>query len=225
MSLSGAISAAVTALSAQSAALSLISNNLANSSTTAYKTTTASFASLLAGGGATSGVASGGVSLSGISNISEQGLLTSTSVSTNIAIDGSGFFVASGRRRGGGVYYTRNGEFEVNENGYLVNNGYYLQGWETDSDGNVIGGTTASNLESIDVDSISTMVSETTEMSFSRQPAGRRGRHRHLHQLARTLRFARHGCKRDGDLDQGRRQPVDRSASAIRSATACRSAP
>lgn len=166
MSLSGAISASVTALTAQSAALSLVSNNLANSSTTAYKTTSASFASLLAGGGATSGIASGGVSVAGVTNVSEQGLLTSTSVASNIAIDGSGFLVASDAADGGATYYTRNGEFTVNADGYLVNNGYYLQGWQTDSAGNVLGGTTASNLESVDIDSVLTMAAPTTELSL-----------------------------------------------------------
>ncbi|MBU1174152.1 MAG: flagellar hook protein FlgE [Alphaproteobacteria bacterium] len=166
MSLSGAISAAVTALSAQSSALSLVSNNLANASTTAYKTTSASFASLLSGGSAVSGVASGGVAISGVSNVTEQGLLTSSSVSTNVAIYGNGFFVTNDAAEGGAAYYTRNGEFSVDADGYLVNNGYFLQGWPTDADGTVVGGTTASNLESIDVDSISTIASPTTETSF-----------------------------------------------------------
>lgn len=166
MSLSGAVSAAVTALSAQSSALSLVSNNLANASTTAYKTSSASFASLLSGGSSTSGVASGGVAVTGIANVADQGLLTSSSVTTNVAIYGNGFFVANDASEGGATYYTRNGEFAVDAEGYLVNNGYYLQGWPTDADGNVIGGTTASNLESIDVDSISTIASPTTETSF-----------------------------------------------------------
>lgn len=167
MSLSGALSAAVSALNAQSSALSLISNNLANSSTTAYKTSSASFASLLAGGSESSGVSSGGVTVTGVADISAQGLLDTSSVSTNVAIDGSGFFIATDAVDGGGIYYTRNGEFSVDDDGYLVNNGYYLQGWPTDEEGTVIGGMTEANLESIDVDAISTMISETTEMSLS----------------------------------------------------------
>ena len=166
MSLSGAISAAVTALTAQSSALSIVSNNLANSSTTAYKTSSASFASLLSGGSSSSGVAAGGVAISGVSNVSEQGLLDASTVTTNVAIYGDGFFVANDAADGGGTYYTRNGEFAVDAEGYLVNNGYYLQGWPTDASGNVIGGATASNLESIDVDSVSTIASPTTETSF-----------------------------------------------------------
>ncbi len=166
MSLSGAISAAVSALNAQSAALSLISNNLANSSTTAYKTSSASFASLLAGG-ESSGVSSGGVAVSGVANISEQGLLDSSIITTNVAIDGSGFFIAKDAVSGGSTYYTRNGKFAPDDDGYLVNNGYYLQGWKTDEKGNVIGGMTDANLQTIDIDSISTMISKSTKMAFA----------------------------------------------------------
>ncbi|RYH13871.1 MAG: flagellar hook protein FlgE, partial [Alphaproteobacteria bacterium] len=48
MSLSSAVNSAVSALNAQSAALALVSNNLANTSTVGYKTTSASFSAMLA---------------------------------------------------------------------------------------------------------------------------------------------------------------------------------
>ena len=47
MSLTGALSSAISALNSQSQALAMISDNLANSSTVGYKTTTASFDSLV----------------------------------------------------------------------------------------------------------------------------------------------------------------------------------
>lgn len=166
MSLSAAVNAAVSALNAQSTALALVSNNLANTSTVGYKTTSASFSSLLAGTTGKSSAASGGVIANAVSNISAQGLLTTSSVSTNMAISGNGFFVVSSGVDDGSTLYTRNGEFDVDSDGYLVNNGYYLQGWATDSDGNVIGGTNASNLTSIDVDSVATIAEPTTEMSM-----------------------------------------------------------
>jgi flagellar hook protein FlgE len=165
MSLSSAVNAAVTALNAQSSALAMVSNNLANASTTGYKTTTASFASLVAGSSAATSAA-GGVLATGVSNITGQGLLTTSSVSTNVAIDGNGFFAVADGVDSTDMYYTRNGEFSVDSDGYLVNNGYYLQGWKTDADGNIEGGATASALETIDVDAISTIAAATTAVSM-----------------------------------------------------------
>ena len=161
MSLSSAINSAVSALNAQSSALAMVSNNLANSSTVGYKNTTASFSSILAGS-MSSGSASGGVKVSAVQDVTAQGLLTSSSTSTNMAILGSGFFVVSPSAEGGEYVYTRNGEFSVDENGLLQSGGYYLQGWPTDADGNVVGGTTSTNLQTIDTDAIATIAQPTS---------------------------------------------------------------
>jgi flagellar hook protein FlgE len=167
MSLTGAINSAVSGLNAQSAALAIVANNLANTSTTGYKTTTTSFSSMLAGStGVDSTVASGGVVASGVSNISAQGQLTDSEVSTNMAISGSGFFAVAASTEDSSVYYTRNGEFSVDSEGYLVNNGYYLMGWETDADGNVIGNATNGNLVAIDTDAIASIAEATSTMSM-----------------------------------------------------------
>jgi flagellar hook protein FlgE len=165
MSLSGALNSAVSALNAQSSALAMISDNLANSTTTGYKTTSASFSSLLTGTSSGSSYSSGGVSVAPTSNISAQGLLAASSVSTNMAIDGNGFFVVSSESDTNDTFYTRNGEFTVDAEGYITNNGYYLQGWPTDADGDVKGGGTGS-LEAIDTKAISTIASATTTASL-----------------------------------------------------------
>ncbi|WP_417711081.1 flagellar hook protein FlgE [Roseibium aggregatum] len=165
MSISGALNAAISALFAQSQALSNISDNLANSSTTAYKTTSTSFSSLVASSGGGSG-SSGGVTSTSRSNITEQGLLVSSSSSTDLAIDGDGFFVVSDQSSGGSSYYTRNGEFEIDSDGYLTNDGYYLMGWTTDDNGNAIGGTSEAALVAIDVDSVQSSVDATTQVSM-----------------------------------------------------------
>lgn len=163
MSLMGALNSAISSLYAQSQALSNISDNLANSETTAYKTTSTSFSSLVAGSGSSS---SGGVTATSTSNVTEQGLLVSSSSNTDLAIEGDGFFVVSNNVENGASYYTRNGEFEVNSDGYLTNNGYYLMGWETDSDGNVIGGTSENSLTAIDIDSVQSSVDATSEVKM-----------------------------------------------------------
>lgn len=165
MSLSGALNSAVSALSAQSTALAMISDNIANASTYGYKTVSASFESLLTGT-SSSTYSSGGVAVSTVQNISMQGLLTSSTTATNMAIDGSGFFVVTTGADSANTSYTRNGAFTVNESGYLTNGEYYLQGWPTDAAGNVTSGTTASALESINTTAVSSIAAATTELSM-----------------------------------------------------------
>jgi flagellar hook protein FlgE len=157
------MNSAISALYAQSSALATISSNLANSSTTAYKSGSTSFSSMVAGSTTSS---TGTVTSSTRTNVSEQGTLTSSGVDTNLAIDGDGFFVVTSDVSGGETYYTRNGEFAVDEDGYLANDGYYLMGWATDADGNIIGGTTEASLVAIDVDAIQSSVGATTTVGF-----------------------------------------------------------
>lgn len=165
MSLSGALNSAVSALSSQSSALAMISDNIANAGTYGYKTVSASFESLLTGT-SSSTYSAGGVAVSTVSNISMQGLLTASTTSTNMAIDGNGFFVVATGSDSANTYYTRNGEFTVDASGYLTNGDYYLQGWPTDASGNVVGGTTASALESISTTAVSSIAAATTELSL-----------------------------------------------------------
>lgn len=165
MSLSAAISSAVSALSAQSSALATVSNNLANSSTVGYKASGTSFAALVAGDVGTASAA-GGVSARQQSAVATQGLLTTSTVATNVAISGDGMFAVAADADSNELLYTRNGEFTTDSEGYLVSNGYYLQGWKTDADGAVIGSATAGNLTAIDTDSISSVASATTTASM-----------------------------------------------------------
>ena len=167
MSLTGALSSAISALSAQSQSLSMISDNIANTSTTGYKTTSAMFDDLVTASSNTTSYASGGVTVSGRANITQQGLLAATSNATDVAIQGSGFFVVSSATSGGTTSYTRNGAFSTDNAGYLENNGSYLEGWRTDSDGNVVGNESASNLQAINTQVASTSGSATTKTTIA----------------------------------------------------------
>ncbi|WP_407178848.1 flagellar hook protein FlgE [Bradyrhizobium sp. STM 3562] len=135
MGLSGALSSAISALASQSTALSMISDNISNSDTTGYKTTSAMFDDLVTASSSSTSYAAGGVTVSGRANITQQGLLAATTNATDVAIQGSGFFVVTDGLSGGNTFYTRNGAFTTDNQGYLVNNGYYLEGWPTDSTG------------------------------------------------------------------------------------------
>ncbi|RXT51549.1 flagellar hook protein FlgE [Bradyrhizobium betae] len=167
MSLTGALSSAISALSAQSQSLSMISDNIANSDTTGYKTTSGMFDALVTASSNTTSYASGGVTVSGRANITQQGLLAATSNATDVAIQGTGFFVVGSATSGGITSYTRNGAFTIDNAGYLENNGSYLEGWRTDADGNVVGSESASNLSSINTQIASTSGSATTKTTIA----------------------------------------------------------
>jgi len=115
-----------------------ISNNLANVNTTGYKKTKMEFQDLLyqtmiePGGTTSEGVklpgslqVGLGVKSSGSSRSFEQGSITRTGNSWDVAISGSGFFQM--RMPDGTTNYTRDGSFKVNADGVLVNaQGNYL---------------------------------------------------------------------------------------------------
>ncbi len=165
MSLNGAMNTAVSALKAQGQALSMVSTNLANSSTVGYKSTHARFATLVTEMASGTAFAGGGVTSSARQNVSAQGLIEPSSNSTDIAIDGNGMFVVATRPGGGSHYYTRNGEFDTDEDGYLVANGYYLMGWATDAAGNVANPDDAT-LQVININARNQSAKATTEIGL-----------------------------------------------------------
>lgn len=165
MSLSGAMSSAVSALQAQSSALSTISYNIANASTTGFKASSTSFSSLLTSSGSSSDI-SGGVTGTVRANVAASGLTETTSSATDLAIDGDGFFVVSGTTDAASTYYTRAGAFEIDDDGYLASNGYYLTGWPTDTDGSVVGSTSSANLQAIDTDEVSVYAAPTSTIAL-----------------------------------------------------------
>lgn len=133
MSLFGALKTGVTGLTAQSSAMSIISDNIANVNTVGYKAGSASFSTLVTKQTSSTAYSSGGVQCRNRTGIDAQGLLSGTTRSTDLGISGNGFFVTTTTSNPGteDLYsYTRAGSFEVDENGYLRNaNGAYLQAW------------------------------------------------------------------------------------------------
>ena len=155
MSLYGAMQSAVSGLNAQSQTLAIISDNIANSSTTGYKTTQASFSSMVTQQSASSQYSAGGVSVTGMQNVSEQGLIEATSSNTDLAIDGNGLFVVTDAN--GDYFYTRDGEFQIDDEGYMrTNDGYYLMAYELDANGDPVGGNSndLASLSRVNVDGV-----------------------------------------------------------------------
>jgi flagellar hook protein FlgE len=120
------LNSSVSGMLADSNWLSSISQNVANSNTTGYKNVETDFSSLvdqIANGDQDFG----GVATSQVSLNSLQGSVVSTSTATDLAVQGSGFFVVSDAS--GALYLTRNGSFTPDASGNLVNSaGYYLMG-------------------------------------------------------------------------------------------------
>lgn len=151
MSLSGAMNTAVSALNAQSQALSVISNNIANSGTSGYKAVTTSFSSLVTQTFTGTNYSGAGVVSSARQNVAAQGNIEATGNDTDLAIDGNGMFVVRYGDDNQSTYFTRNGEFDQDPQGYLVNNNYYLMGWPTDEDGNLTVTQSSATLQKINV--------------------------------------------------------------------------
>jgi flagellar hook protein FlgE len=148
MGIFDALNTSVGGLQAQSFALQNISGNIANASTTGYKGIGTSFEDLIPDATTPNRQVAGGVTAFAQATISTQGTVSASTVATNMAITGDGFFSvqqASGTVNNAPVFsgvtdYTRRGDFQVNANGNLVNGaGYYLMGVAVDKTGNPLG--------------------------------------------------------------------------------------
>lgn len=107
-------SQAVSGMNAASSNLDVIGNNIANSATAGFKSSTISFADMFAG----SNIGMGTKVAAVIQNFND-GTTTSTSRGLDVALSGNGFFRMTDAA--GSVYYSRNGQFTLDENRNLVN--------------------------------------------------------------------------------------------------------
>ncbi|HEV2560076.1 MAG TPA: flagellar hook-basal body complex protein [Microvirga sp.] len=136
MGLFGALTTAVSGLRAQSYSMQNISGNISNSQTPGFKRVDTSFVDMVPELPYRSEVAGSVNAFSKLTN-TIGGDPLSTSLSTNVAISGQGFFMVQERVGYAGSnpvfgnidYYTRRGDFEIDKDGYLVNGaGFYLRG-------------------------------------------------------------------------------------------------
>ena len=110
---------ALAGINAANTDLNVTANNLANVDTTGFKQSRAEFADLYAqtqGNGSTT--VGNGVKVADIAQQFGVGNPISTGNNLDLALTGAGFFIMSNN---GAVSYTRNGAFQVDRNGYLVN--------------------------------------------------------------------------------------------------------
>ena len=134
----GSLFAGISGLNANATAMTVIGDNISNVNTTAFKSNRSSFANVLSQSlnGSTGSSIGRGVEFWGTSPMWTQGSLENTGSATDLAINGKGFFIVNDAA--GSSFYTRAGQFYLNELGDMVNpSGYVAQGYEIDEDGNL----------------------------------------------------------------------------------------
>jgi flagellar hook protein FlgE len=140
MSILRSLQIGVSGLRSNSDALSVAGDNIANVNTIGFKRSQGIFQDMLgrSSAAAAPGEESGaGSRLAHVEQAWSQGALVTTDSSTDLAISGDGFFVVRGSLQGAtGDYYTRAGQFHVDNSGVLVNvDGMHVQGYTAASNG------------------------------------------------------------------------------------------
>ncbi len=139
-------------LAAASKNLDVLGNNIANVGTVGFKSSRAEFAdvyanSLYGSGGVQIGI---GTQIVKVAQQFTQGNISLTNNPLDVAINGDGFFRLNDN---GAVLYSRNGQFHLDKDGYLINNtGLNVMGYTSltlDLNNNVVG---AANLGNIRID-------------------------------------------------------------------------
>ena len=138
--------------------MDVIGNNIANVNTTAFKSSRMTFADAMSktitnGKGPTGSLGGKdpmqigiGMKISSIDTNFNQGVMQTTNMSTDLALEGEGFFVASD---GVSNSYTRAGAFQIDAEGNLLSQGggLFIQGKVADAEGNIPSGGTIGNIQ------------------------------------------------------------------------------
>jgi len=140
------------------ASMDVIGNNIANVNTTAFKSSRMTFADAMSQtvsyGKGPSGDMGGtdpmqvgiGMKVASIDTNFNQGVMQTTNMSTDLALEGEGFFVASDGRTNS---FTRAGAFQIDAEGNLLSQGggLFIQGKAADVNGNIPSGGTIGNIQ------------------------------------------------------------------------------
>jgi flagellar hook protein FlgE len=186
MSLFSALNTSASGMLAQSKSTAMVSQNIANLTTTGYKRSEATFFDLLGSSKYSTGYQPGAVTAHRILRTEQSGTIQSTNSTSDAAILGNGFFVVSknpgetadNSTAPGNLYFTRNGSFGetyvrdtgTGESGsYLSNSaGMYLYGWPIDTTtGTVTAGQDFTSLVPIELSTFQTTSLPTTTMSLA----------------------------------------------------------
>ncbi|MFO1270999.1 MAG: flagellar hook protein FlgE [Rubrivivax sp.] len=129
-------------LNATSKNLEIIGNNIANANTYGAKSSRAEFSDMYANAinGAGSNAIGIGTNLAAVAQQFTPGSITNTGNALDLAINGSGFFQLADPS--GPIHYSRNGQFKIDRDGFIVNNQEQkLMGYAADASGVILPGT------------------------------------------------------------------------------------
>ena len=174
MSITSSFYSALSGMDSNGIVMQVVADNISNSHTVGFKGSTVNFEDIL------------GMSLEGISGVSRlgvgasvssmacsftQGTLTTTGLGTDLAINGKGFFIAE-NATSGEQFYTRAGNFHVDNDGYFVNaNGLRVQGYLYDAAGTNLVETLA-DIRIDQTEMIAPAVSSEVEMALNLDSEG-----------------------------------------------------
>ncbi len=144
MSIMRSLNTAASGIRSHSEALAVTGDNIANVNTVGFKRSRANFSDVLGRSiaGSTAMPKSGAGSRIGtVQQMWQQGALMTTDSPTDLALNGSGFFVVQGNVGGmEGQYYTRAGQFTIDNEGFLTStDGLRLQGYTANATGELGG--------------------------------------------------------------------------------------
>lgn len=142
---------ALSGLNAASSDLDVISNNIANVSTTGFKKSRTEFADIFSSAsiGAVSTAIGSGVNVSKVDQQFSQGNIAFTDNGLDLAISGQGFFRLSDN---GSTVFSRAGSFGIDRNGYVVNaQQQRLTAYLADTNGNITGALGDLQLNTADI--------------------------------------------------------------------------
>jgi len=137
MSITKAMYAGVSGLTAEGETLGIVGENVANTNTVGFKRSRAVFENILGGAIGSTDAAGGGVRLADAQQIFAQGAIVNTGQATDVALSGDGFLVVNGTVGGvTGEFYTRAGQLTIRNDGVVVTQGgLTVQGYQGRQDG------------------------------------------------------------------------------------------
>nr|WP_321526958.1 flagellar hook protein FlgE [uncultured Cohaesibacter sp.] len=165
MGLYGVMRSSVSGMNAQSSKLGTVSDNIVNANTAGYKRAETEFKSVVTTQSTTS-YNSGGVEAITSYAISSAGNMEYTTSVTDLAIDGSGFFVVADND--GTPFLTRAGHFVADSDGNLVNTaGYYLQGFDLSNGDPSVVANALTGLQRVNINQAQLEANPTTKGAIS----------------------------------------------------------
>jgi flagellar hook protein FlgE len=132
----GSLYSGISGLKANTSAMAVIGDNIANVDTTGFKSSRVSFANIFSSSLSQTNIQIGrGVFMNSVNPQWESGSLENTNSATDLSVNGSGMFIVADRNNGT-PFYTRAGKFDWDNEGRLVTpDGYLVQGIPIDPDG------------------------------------------------------------------------------------------